>query len=112
MMVLKSCKARQCTHPWEVLHPEGNVRSLTDALSEEFDSFYKNQPKVSFNSCQLGYLTAEEGPQAVNVFEGYGHEHGGKNKGKPKPKPKTAGSGPGLRVQGSFQYRGPYSMWT
>lgn len=93
MMVLKSCKRRGCTHPWETLHPRGDVHSLADALAESYDSFYEEQPKVSFSSCELGYIVEAEGPQHANSFS---------DAAKPVP---------GLRKQPSFQYRGPWSAW-
>ncbi|KAF4980233.1 hypothetical protein FZEAL_3712 [Fusarium zealandicum] len=64
MLVLKSCKGKSCTEPWKVLHPDGDVASLQDALREEFDSFYKQQVKVRFDRCEDGYLIEAEGPQA------------------------------------------------
>lgn len=64
MMVLKSCKGGTCVEPWKVLHPQGDVTSLSDALKVRFDAFYKEQVKVSFNRCELGYIIGSEGPQA------------------------------------------------
>ncbi|KAF4434834.1 putative arylsulfatase [Fusarium austroafricanum] len=63
MLVLKSCKGEICIEPWKVLHPEGGVASLKDALRKEFDVFYKEQVKVRFDRCEDGYLIAAEGPQ-------------------------------------------------
>lgn len=63
MMVLKSCKAESCQKPWNALHPDGDISTLKDALHHTFDSFYRSQPKVSFTSCELGYLPEAEGPQ-------------------------------------------------
>lgn len=68
MMVLKSCKGLQCTQPWTELHPGGNVKTLTDALDAEYDTFYNAQPKVSFTSCELGYIISAEGPQEFNRY--------------------------------------------
>ena len=62
--MLKSCKAETCTQPWKALHPQGNVLSLRDALSPRFDDFYVNQQKkVSYSSCEAGYIVDAEGPQ-------------------------------------------------
>lgn len=69
LMVLKSCKAESCREPWKTLHPDGSVYNLRGALKDTFDSFYHEQPKVSFSSCELGYLIAAEGPQDVNVWK-------------------------------------------
>lgn len=64
MMVLKSCQGGTCVEPWKVLHPQGDVASLSDALKVRFDAFYEEQVKVSFDRCELGYLIDAEGPQA------------------------------------------------
>lgn len=96
LMVLKSCKAKSCHRPWSTLHPDGDVRTLKDALHTTFDVFYKEQPRVSFSSCQLGYLVAEEGPQDVNVW----------SEGDGSQQPLVASK------QKSFQYDGDWSLWT
>ena len=70
-LVLKSCKGSTCTHPWRALHPEGDVRSLADALGRRFDDFYAEQPKVSFDECAPGYLVDVEGPQEHHVYKGW-----------------------------------------
>jgi N-acetylglucosamine-6-sulfatase len=73
-MVLKSCKAGSCREPWSTLHPDGKIKTLNHALHGSFDAFYEKQPKVSFSSCQLGYLRSEEGPQdAVGEQETLGY---------------------------------------
>ncbi|RMJ12657.1 hypothetical protein CDV36_007698 [Fusarium kuroshium] len=63
MLVLKSCKGQSCIEPWKILHPEGDVTSLKDALDVKFDEFYEQQVKVSFDRCEDGYLIDAEGPQ-------------------------------------------------
>ena len=68
MMVLKSCKGRTCVDPWSTIHPQGDVRSLTDALSPRFDAFYEQQPKVGFSKCELGYIIESEGPQTGMAY--------------------------------------------
>lgn len=71
LMVTKSCKGRTCTEPWSVIHPEGGVRTLKDALAEKFDPFYLTEVKerVRFEKCELGYLLESEGPQDALVFD-------------------------------------------
>jgi hypothetical protein len=69
LMVLKSCKGETCRKPWSVLHPDGTVQSLRDSLNGDLDVFYAQQPKVAFDSCVLGHIVEEEGPQAVNVWK-------------------------------------------
>ncbi|KAF4307599.1 Arylsulfatase [Botryosphaeria dothidea] len=71
-LVLKSCKGIQCTEPWSELHPGGEVKTLTDALKAEYDDFYSEQHKVSFTSCEMGYLIDAEGPQEWNSYSSGG----------------------------------------
>lgn len=71
MMVLKSCKGINCTDPWSVLHPQGNVHDLTEALNSTYDQFYaQEQPKVSFSQCDLGYIMSAEGAQIAVSYSG------------------------------------------
>jgi hypothetical protein len=63
LMVMKSCRGPTCAAPWDVLHPEGGVKNLQDALDKRFDEFYKDQVAVSFNRCEAGYIMNAEGPQ-------------------------------------------------
>ena len=74
MMVLKSCEGDQCRYPWLQLHPKGQVNTLSQALVAGFDTFYENQPKVSFSACEIGYITASEGAQKFNVYGGGSNE--------------------------------------
>ncbi|CAK4032708.1 Arylsulfatase [Lecanosticta acicola] len=93
LMVLKSCKGESCRRPWSVLHPDGNVKSLADALHASFDDFYSSQPKINFDSCQMGYIKSEEGPQDVNVWN-------------------DETRSPLSSVQKPLQYEGHWSWWT
>ncbi|PVI05897.1 putative arylsulfatase [Periconia macrospinosa] len=68
LMVLKSCKGDVCVHPWKSIHPLGNVNTLKDAMSPEFDAFYASQPEVSFSECAMGYFPSAEGPQRAIPF--------------------------------------------
>ncbi|KIW21655.1 hypothetical protein PV08_02235 [Exophiala spinifera] len=69
VLVLKTCKARACTHPWEVLHPSGDVQDLHHALDARFDHFYGvQQQKVSFSKCERGYILESEGPSYVKTY--------------------------------------------
>ncbi|KAI4601673.1 hypothetical protein KJ359_011804 [Pestalotiopsis sp. 9143b] len=70
VMVLKTCKDQACTRPWEVLHPDGSVRSLSQALQKLFDSFYDDQPQMWFSDCPLGYFAGVENQEPVGVFTG------------------------------------------
>lgn len=68
LMVLKTCKSRACTHPWEVLHPEGDVKRLSDAMRREYDGFYASQQKVAYEKCEKGYILESEGPMGVEPY--------------------------------------------
>ncbi|KAJ5882628.1 uncharacterized protein N7529_001300 [Penicillium soppii] len=71
LMVLKSCQGVTCIQPWDVLQPVDGVKSLQDALVQEFDGFYAAQPQVSFDWCDKGYIVEAEGPQ-VPLTSRYG----------------------------------------
>ena len=75
-MVTKSCKGHTCVHPWAVIHPAGNVKTLAGALNKRFDNFYASvSTSVSFEKCELGYILESEGPQEAAVFrEGSGDD--------------------------------------
>jgi hypothetical protein len=94
MMVLKSCKGDACVNPWNVLHPGGNIENLKDALAHQFDAFYDDQPKVSFDSCELGYIREVEGPQNPNIYE------------------EDYALSESRRQPASFKYQGHWSQWT
>lgn len=69
-MVTKSCKAETCIDPWSVIHPAGNVKTLSDALAKEFDGFYASVAEtVRFERCELGYIVESEGPQKAAIFQ-------------------------------------------
>lgn len=72
MMVLKSCKGQSCRDPWGVLHPDGSVTCLQQAMNSTFDDFYQAQPSVSFEECALGYIVDVEGPQDANLYQASG----------------------------------------
>ena len=70
LLVTKSCKAHTCVDPWSVIHPKGDVKTLADALRSRFDSFYtrlREDKKVGFTKCELGYVKESEGVQALGV---------------------------------------------
>lgn len=70
--MLKSCKGHTCTHPWETLHPVGEVKTLREALDDRFNAFYADHPKVRFEECRLGYFPEVEGSMEVNAYDGRG----------------------------------------
>ncbi|KAM6522979.1 hypothetical protein FALCPG4_012586 [Fusarium falciforme] len=74
MMVMKSCKGETCIRPWKVLHPDGNVKSLKDAMNKKYDDFYlrsMEKNSVSFSMCMPGYVVNAEGPQSPHIYQGY-----------------------------------------
>jgi N-acetylglucosamine-6-sulfatase len=66
--VLKTCKGRACTHPWEKIHPNSNVHSLRDAVNPKFDTFYEAQEKLYWTQCEQAYVRESEGPEGVETF--------------------------------------------
>jgi hypothetical protein len=59
-----------CTRPWSVLHPDGDVHDLSDALNPSFDHFYlEEQRRVEFSRCEKGYIIDAEGPQEALAYE-------------------------------------------
>ncbi|KAI5275414.1 Arylsulphatase [Aureobasidium subglaciale] len=62
LMAQKSCKGERCREPWKVLHPDGKVGSLEDAMAERFDRFYDEQVKIEWEYCHNGYVPEAEGP--------------------------------------------------
>ncbi len=68
LMVTKSCAGDSCREPWDVLFPSGQIGNLTDAMRPEYDTFFANQPKVTFSSCIQNHIVSEEGPQDVTPF--------------------------------------------
>ncbi|KAH8678465.1 arylsulfatase precursor [Xylariales sp. PMI_506] len=71
LLTLKTCKGRVCTHPWETLHPQGDVHDLRDAMNSTYDEFYtQQQSKVTFSACKMGYLPAYEGALAPIPYGG------------------------------------------
>jgi hypothetical protein len=53
LMVAKSCAQNSCRNPWATLFPGGQVTNLSQAMATTYDTFFANQPKVSFSSCKL-----------------------------------------------------------
>ncbi|KAF5253975.1 hypothetical protein FANTH_1157 [Fusarium anthophilum] len=74
LMAMKSCKGETCIKPWKVLHPDGDVNSLKDALKNKYDSSYlqtAEKNSASFNMCMSGYVVTAEGPQDPSIYQGY-----------------------------------------
>ncbi|RMZ81805.1 hypothetical protein DV738_g2020, partial [Chaetothyriales sp. CBS 135597] len=65
LLVLKTCKGSVCVHPWSLLHRDGKVTSLHDALDSKYDGFYSQQQSVGFTKCEKGYIIESERPDRV-----------------------------------------------
>lgn len=102
LMILKSCKQNECIEPWKILHPDGKVLTLLDALRSEYDMFYAEQPRVSFTSCELGYFPGAEGPQHANIYNGDSRSNGFRPDNTPGSKQKAF----------AFQGDSHWSLWT
>lgn len=62
MLLLKTCIGDSCRAPWSILHPDGDVRSLADALDTRYDLYYSSLPSVHFDACTSVYSLANEAP--------------------------------------------------
>ncbi|CAK3963480.1 related to ARS-1 arylsulfatase [Lecanosticta acicola] len=73
IQVLRTCKGKQCTHPWTSLHPNEKISILLEALDSRFDRFYQDQQRVEYDKCEKGYILASEGSIGVRPYlEGIG----------------------------------------
>jgi N-acetylglucosamine-6-sulfatase len=63
LLVLKTCVGDSCRQPWETLLPGQGLKTIKDALQAKYDAFFAGVPRVSWTSCQAGYLPAAEGVQ-------------------------------------------------
>ncbi|KAG1675374.1 hypothetical protein FOA52_012293 [Chlamydomonas sp. UWO 241] len=59
MTVMAYCVGPSCRNPWRVLHPDGGVNYLTEAMSSVFDDFYAARRKFTFTMCDVKYLPEE-----------------------------------------------------
>lgn len=76
VLALQTCQGSTCIKPWNVLHPDGSVQNLKDALAPKYDRFYEEQPKVSYDECLDGYIVSNEGPQVgLEYRDGLSWEH-------------------------------------
>lgn len=64
LLLLKDCSGQMCRRPWQAIFPQGQVRTLRDAMDDKYDDFFQSQQKVAFQRCTLGYLPEFEGGTA------------------------------------------------
>lgn len=62
MLLLKSCIGDSCRAPWTILHPDGSVRTLAEALDPRYDLYYSSLPSVHYDACATVYNHANEAP--------------------------------------------------
>lgn len=62
MLLLKSCIGDSCRAPWTVLHPDGSVKTLAEALDPRYDLYYSSLPSVHFDACATSYNHDNEAP--------------------------------------------------
>lgn len=62
LLLLKTCIGDSCRAPWSVLHPDGSVKTLTEALDPRYDLYYASLPSVHFEACLTQYNLANEAP--------------------------------------------------
>ena len=62
LMVLKTCKEKECIRPWEAIHRDRTVQSLADAMHEAHNDLYiHSMPRVIFERCEEAYIPEAEG---------------------------------------------------
>lgn len=55
LTVMAYCRSSSCRNPYSVLHPDGTVATLVDAMRPQYDSFYSSRVKFGFLRCELHY---------------------------------------------------------
>lgn len=71
MMVLKTCKAKSCVKPWQIIFPSGTVNLLKAAFDLRYNSSFTkafNTNAVSFSACDVGQILADEGPLTPSIY--------------------------------------------
>lgn len=71
LFVLRDCVGDVCREPWKKIHSDGNVKSLSDALNEEYDNVYEGTQRLVIYECLDYYDPKNEGTVSVgNKREG------------------------------------------
>lgn len=105
LVVLKECKGRSCTHPWEAHATD----SLKEALHPRLDAYYLSQPKVAFSSCELGYIKEAEENRRASLPPGESGDDSDRevNDGDEYYRSKAGGE----QQQLPFRYTGRWHDW-
>ena len=68
LLVTKGCKGDACRDPWGALFPKNRVDGLAEAMKQDYDTFFKKQPKIKFKKCRKGFVASNETPLHANQF--------------------------------------------
>ncbi len=60
LTVLAYCVGQICREPWQVLHPEGDVSSLWQAMSSAYDAQYESYVMFGYTRCAVYYHPSTE----------------------------------------------------
>ncbi|KAJ3137228.1 hypothetical protein HK100_000736 [Physocladia obscura] len=60
LVALKDCIGSQCSHPWNSLHLDGDVKNLGEALNSKFDEFYQSTGRLEIKECLRGFYPENE----------------------------------------------------
>lgn len=72
LLASKTCEQKSCRDPWSILHPDGSVKTLRDALNPKHDEYYASLPVVEFKECLDFQVAWNEKP----FFPGFDPETG------------------------------------
>ncbi|KAF2875643.1 arylsulfatase [Massariosphaeria phaeospora] len=62
LLVLKTCKGKTCVSPWDTVLPGEGITTLAAAMHKQYNTYFADMPKVSFDTCLEGYLEDNEHP--------------------------------------------------
>ncbi|GLI61011.1 hypothetical protein VaNZ11_003273 [Volvox africanus] len=60
LSVLVHCRGADCSHPYAVLHPAGEVVTFAQTMEPRYDALYASLPRFAFATCYPGYVPANE----------------------------------------------------
>ncbi|GIL94933.1 hypothetical protein Vretimale_1038, partial [Volvox reticuliferus] len=60
LSVLVHCRGADCSLPYGVLHPAGEVVTFAQAMDPRYDALYASLPRFAFSTCYPGYVPANE----------------------------------------------------
>lgn len=66
LSALSKAKGKQLVNPWPIIHPNNDVRSLSEALHPKHDAYYQQLPKFKFLGCLDHYQSGASAPDRLN----------------------------------------------